>query len=621
MPVPIVLSNPLAAPSTVPPADEDGPAYLEFYLLTEQLDWRFFQDMVAFPFPVSYLGSQGLILVAALTTNTQDAAIKDAQPQPAGFDGTVESAKKVMRANTLTHFWWLFDWFVGRVKRPVRPPPTTEIGDPAPFEPAVYENLNYIYLRNTNTLATADTFEITLGVTPVEHGLDLLYTLRYLGAASSQAWPEWRMPMPDLGYTGFWHGGHKWKRTALPDPWNASQYDPVYGGNICAFNCMSFDNLGGGAPTPWVVGISTEHPYLHAYSYAWYYGRNVIVCGPNYWSYGYTRILPDEFRPGETKTILYHLRAVPATGEAASVLSQQPYIDFMRATCPAVHPPKINGRIAGTLLTVSPGAGQEFRRYNSYGGLRVDEFSGWYDLLHAVCDQNWGGAANLIANSYKAIMLWTVTGFADNGNDFIQDIWGNLPPNLASTKAEIDTWEAETGLKVFLWCGRSWGSYQAGDYLSAGQSSLATGEYNYVDGLPLDWTTWSIKPAALAEWTENYYGAAQYVSGLGFDAFPLSPNDPWIAPALAAWTSAFPNAWRCSEREGLDRSWQYAVPFYDMINATFEGRCPLADAIYPGMEFCCQTAGGYQVAESLFVESQGGVIVGVGSILTEPYNP
>lgn len=616
MPIPIVLSGGSAEQHVDPPTEGEGTS-LTFYLLPQQLGRGFYQRMTAFPARVSFGASTGLYLVGALTTETQDTAIRQTYPQPADWNGSAAMAARVMRENNLVNWWWIFDWFMASSDRPVRTISGAPTGspDPAPFSTASF---NSSIVGNPNGTVPFDpaVYEVTTSVTPRSGGVDVTFTVKNISAADAD-WPCFYLPVPAYDYRGVWMGRHKWKRFTSPQPFISGQHDILYGGgppNGATFNALSLDTDGSGALH--TIGWGTDFAYATQTIIA-SYAANAISVFPNRAING--QVLPLWFRPGESKSITFWLRHKAAVGESATVESIQPYTDYIRAVLPFSHPTKLHGRIAGTLLA-DGGGDAAHRYYRSYGGLRPDQFSGWSALLDAVCNTNWGGAANMVANSYKGVMLWTVSGFLnDLSNDFIPNVITTLPANLASTLSEIATWEAANGLKLFFWIGHCFGSYQTGAYNSALINSLATGYY--LGSLPPGWQSWTLLPAATASWADNIDAALSAGGGAGFDAMPEPAYDPWINPQVAARRVAFPTKYMIGENEGTDRKMQRVPPYY---LTSFEGRCPVLEVLMPGFEPVVQTGGGNDadsIARSLYVESQRAVCITLGAVLTAPYVP
>ena len=115
MPIPIIPhTTPDGAGGGSTPPPPPPSAGLKFYLIDITHAFpssAYFLRMVRLETPVVWRGTR-YWLVAASNTLEQDQAIRIVEPVPAGWQGTLNDAKKIMRASSLMHLWWVFDAFV-----------------------------------------------------------------------------------------------------------------------------------------------------------------------------------------------------------------------------------------------------------------------------------------------------------------------------------------------------------------------------------------------------------------------------------------------------------------------------------------------------------------------------
>lgn len=241
-----------------------------------------------------------------------------------------------------------------------------------------------------------------------------------------------------------------------------------------------------------------------------------------------------------------------------------------------------------------------------------------------------GGTAG---GSFPARTWWTSLANGSANVVFEPSIWSSLPENLKATAGEILAWQAETGIRLLLWCGVSVGAYQSSGFGSKVLSSLSAGTYRYT--MPADWQPWTLKPEALEQvLNQNFFPALQYVSGLGLDAMPSVANDPWALDVMAQIRARFPQKFISSETHKEDRSYSLCPPFYSAPGdntpaegdvGEFQGRCPLLEVIYPGYEPWVGLNTPFDDAEArariAFVEQHGGVVCNFGALSHEPYVP
>lgn len=284
--------------------------------------------------------------------------------------------------------------------------------------------------------------------------------------------------------------------------------------------------------------------------------------------------------------------------DAVNIL--KPYVDWHRSTFPNygnTSKSRINGRLCGYYLSqfeaplTQNAANDNLRKYWAFNPATKDTVSsngftppnvhpetcsGWEELLDASVP-----VQKLLSKGYVGIVLWAISGFADDGDDLKSNIFTYLPTNLRNTVNQIARWSRKTGLKVYIYCGYGGGYVQTLAWNSANNiiidgTRLAAG-FNILTATKPTINT--SRDNILKANFDN--GIFNYVDGVILDASPDIGSDPWFSTICQRWGPRDKVIGQESYKSDLNLSLSASCYF---PQSTYLGRCPLLDAISPGYQ-------------------------------------
>ena len=306
---------------------------------------------------------------------------------------------------------------------------------------------------------------------------------------------------------------------------------------------------------------------------------------------------PTYLKPNETKTYTFFIRATKGTGDAACIEVWKPMLDWLKANKPFVHhTTKFEGLILGDNVAGTTRYGLPVttpRKYFTFNGIRADTATGFKQFLYAVLD-TYGGATYLKSLGYRGLMLWAMSGWTST--NYSPGTYQNLPANLKNTVHEIAEFEAETGIKLFLYYGYAGRYYQAndGNYDSPVIDTLVT-RYTTSNYPPLlnpadnNWDTYSFRPGFIDSITYNILPGLQYSSGIDMD---FGPNSEFETPAeeqlYLVLRNAYPNKLIFVETSPTLLTMRNTCPHFFNIN--LNKRNALLDYLVPEYQAIYQLA-------------------------------
>lgn len=317
-----------------------------------------------------------------------------------------------------------------------------------------------------------------------------------------------------------------------------------------------------------------------------------------------TSYLPqnDWFAPSETRTFKVWIQtAYNAAGlQTSDVMTTiAPYIEWNKGAYPNYgNSTKVNGRLCGVYLAQAEAPttynGQaNTKRYWAFhatthatASLSDDAFSapyvhpetctGWEQLLDSIFP-----VQTLLSKGYVGVVLWAITGYANNGDDLLQNVYTNLPNSLKNTMDQIRTWSRKTGLKVFIYCGYGGRKVQTSTTWNAASVEVAS---NYTMG-SFNIAT-AVKPA-IGTTNDNILkdnfdrGIFNYVDGVFLDAGPDASASEWFAATSSRWAATR----KVFGQETLKSDASHALcPFTYFTESNFLGICPLLNKLSPGYQ-------------------------------------
>jgi len=200
--------------------------------------------------------------------------------------------------------------------------------------------------------------------------------------------------------------------------------------------------------------------------------------------------------------------------------------------------------------------------------------TGWEELLDACFP-----VQTLLAKGYTGVVLWAITGYADNGEDLMSNQFDTLPTNLRNTMSEIQRWTQKTGLKVYIYCGYG-GRYYQYPAVWNGPQRLIDSTYRYNPTFSIANASGSNIASGLAVLQSNFDdGIFNYVDGVFLDASPDMSVFPWFKTIANTWGPRNKVVGQESIKSDVGHS---LSPFTYFDQSIYQGICPLLNAITPG---------------------------------------